>query len=180
MAHTFRLRRFERELNWIKYMNHSTTLATAGSPQVFPQLQEIVELAWSAGFIDGEGCIYLSKYKNASRANPTYRLVLTVAQNHLGSLKRVARALAVPERIYTIKRSLSMNRDAFVLNITDQDADRALRTLLPYLGRKAPEAQVAVTAYEDGKLNVHPGPNGHPTSIWKIREAAHSKLQRMK
>jgi len=180
MAHTFRLRRFERELNWIKYMNRITTLTPVCTARVHPDLQQTVELAWTAGFIDGEGCIYLSRYKNARRAHPTYRLVVTVAQNHLGSLKRVAQALAVPERIYTIKRSLRMNRDGYVLNISDQDADRSLRTLLPYLGRKGPEAQVAIEAYQNGQLSVHPGPNGHSPGIWKIREAAYSKLQRMK
>jgi len=161
-------------------MNRTTNLASADNNATSPDLQKLVELAWTAGFVDGEGCIHISKHKLASRRNASYRLVLTVAQNHRGSLERVTKALAVPERIYTVKRSLGMNRDGYVLNVNDQDAHRALRTLLPFLGRKAPEAQVAITAYEDGQLNVHPGPKGHAPEIWKIREAARCKLQRMK
>ena len=161
-------------------MKISTALTPFRNDRITPEQRQTIELAWTAGFIDGEGCIHFSKYKYANRQHPTYRLVLTVAQNHRESLVRVAWALGVPERIYTVKRSLSMNRDSYVLHITDQDADRSLLMLLPFLGRKRPEAQVAIAAYQDGQLNIHPGCKGHSPEIWKIREAAYTKLQRMK
>jgi len=161
-------------------MSRINTLTPACNAQVQPELQQVIELAWCAGFVDGEGCIHISKHQMKGRRNPTYRLTLSVSQNHRGSLERVARALNVPARIYPVKRSLQMNRDSFVLSVNDQDAHRALGDLLPYLGRKAPEAEVAIDGYQVGQLSVHPGPKGHKPAIWKIRESYRLKLQRMK
>lgn len=144
------------------------------------KLTKLFELSWAAGFADGEACITIAKTQLKDRANPTYRLVLTLNQNHPGSLVRFADAVGVHPRLYPVKRTLKMNRDAYVLNICDQHAVRVLTALLPFLERKAAEAEVALTAYEEGRLNVHPGPNGHPREVWDIRESYYLKLQRMK
>lgn len=152
----------------------------ASFPTKDPAVLRLIELAWCAGFVDGEGCIHISKTKIQGRKNPTYRLVLSIVQNHIGSLKRVARALGQPDRFYTVKRSVGMNRDAFALNICDQNAHRSLKLLLPYLARKAPEAQVAIEAYEAGQMNIHPGAKGHELAIWEDREWYYKKLRRMK
>jgi len=167
----------------MNFNNSQTSLSypmASGLDGQTSHLRNIIELAWTAGFVDGEGCIHISKQQLKQRRNPTYRLTLTVGQNHRGSLERVARALNAPARIYTVKRSLQMNRDSFVLSVNDQDAHRALGELLPYLGRKAPEAKIAIEAYDLGQLSVHPGPKGHAPAIWKIRESYRLKLQRMK
>jgi hypothetical protein len=142
--------------------------------------QRIIDLAWTAGFFDGEACIHISKTQIPGRKNLTYRLVVSVTQNHLGSLKRVTRTLGVPHNVYDVRRSVGMNRDAYTLNICDQHAVRAMRLLLPYLSRKAPEAQVAIDAYVKGKMNVHPGPKGHAPEVWAAREKAYKKLRNMK
>jgi hypothetical protein len=144
------------------------------------ELRAMLELSYAAGLIDGEGCILISKTQLRGRNHPTYRLVLSITQNHRAVLERVARALDVPQRIYRIKRTLKMNRDAEVLTISDQHAQRALTRLLPHLTRKAPEAAVAIVTYEEGRLNVHPGCAGHPPHIWEVREQGYRKLQRMK
>jgi hypothetical protein len=143
-------------------------------------LTNLLELSWAAGFADGEACITISKTQLRGRANPTYRLLLTLNQNHPGSLTRFADAVGVHPRLYKVKRTTRMNRDAYVLNIGDQHAVRVLKALLPFLERKAPEAEVALDAYEQGRFDVHPGPNGHPAHIWAIREFYYLKLQRMK
>lgn len=143
-------------------------------------LAQRLEHAYAAGVVDGEGCIYYSKTTLRGRRNPTYRLGLSIGQNHRGLLVRVARALDVPPRIYPVKRTLGMNRDAEVLQIGDQHALKALQTLLPYLTRKKPEAAVAIAGYELGQLRVHPGPQGHAPEIWAIRERCYKKLQKMK
>lgn len=143
-------------------------------------LAQRIEHAYAAGVVDGEGCIYYSKTTLRGRRNPTYRLGLSIGQNHHGLLVRLARALDVPPRIYPVKRTLGMNRDAEVLQIGDQHALKALQTMLPYLTRKKPEAAVAIAGYELGQLRVHPGPQGHAPEIWAIRERCYKKLQRMK
>ncbi|MEI2678551.1 MAG: hypothetical protein V9G29_12240 [Burkholderiaceae bacterium] len=142
--------------------------------------EKLMEISYAAGIVDGEGCIHISKTQVPGRLHPTYRLVLSIGQNHHGLLVRVARALEVPLRIYSIKRTVSMNRDAEVLSICDQHAHQALRVLLPHLTRKAPEAEVAIDAYERGRFRAHPGARGHEPEVWAIRERSYRKLRRMK
>ena len=160
----------------------TTPMTTEGSEvnQTHVSLAQRIEHAYAAGVVDGEGCIYYSKTTMRGRRNPTYRLGLSIGQNHHGLLVRVARALDVPPRIYPVKRTLGMNRDAEVLQIGDQHALKALQTILPYLTRKKPEAAVAIAGYELGQLRVHPGPQGHAPEIWAIRERCYKKLQKMK
>lgn len=141
---------------------------------------QLIELAWTAGFVDGEGCIHISKTHLPGRKNPTYRLILNITQNHRASLERVAAALGVEARLHRLKRTVKMNRDVDAFNICDQHAHRCLKVLLPYLGRKRPEALVAIEAYENCSFNVHPGPKGHPPSVWVERERAYKKLRNMK
>ena len=145
-----------------------------------PELRKMMEVSFSAGVVDGEGCIVISKTRLRGRKHPTYRLVLSISQNSRALLVRVARALDVPLRIYPVKRTLTMNRDAEVLTICDRHAHRALIKLLPHLTRKGPEAAVAIDGYERGQFRVHPGAKGHPPEIWQIREWCYKKLQRMK
>ncbi len=158
-----------------------TQLAEPGfNPAITPDIRRLLELSWAAGFADGEACITIAKTQLKDRTKPTYRLVLTLNQNHAGSLTRFAEAVGVRPRLYKVRRTLSMNRDAYVLNICDQHAVRVLKSLLPFLERKAPEAEIALMAYDEGRFNVHPGSKGHPPHIWKIREFFYLKLQRMK
>ena len=156
----------------------SPLCAAMALPQLLtPQLTDLI---WTAGFLDGEGCIHLSKQHSKGRKNPTYRVHVSVNQNHRASLVRVAKALQIPDRIYLVKRRAKMNRDVYSLDICDQDAHGALISLLPYLHRKRPEAEVAIAAYVEGQMNVHPGPKGHAPEIWTIRERHYRKLQRLK
>jgi hypothetical protein len=142
--------------------------------------KRFIDIVWAAGFADGEACIHISKTQLKDRANPTYRLVVSLCQNHLGSLRRFARALDLPERIYDVKRTATMNRDVMNFVVSDKQAYHALHLLLPYLTRKAPEARMAIEAYEVGQMDVHPGPNGHHASVWKAREKYYRKLRRLK
>lgn len=142
--------------------------------------QRFIDIIWAAGFADGEACIHISKTQLKDRANPTYRLVVSLCQNHLGSLRRFARALDLPERFYDVKRTATMNRDAMTFIVCDKKAYHALHLLLPYLTRKAPEARMAIEAYEVGQMDVHPGANGHHARVWKVREKYYRKLRNMK
>jgi len=142
--------------------------------------ERFVNIVWAAGFADGEACIHISKTQLRDRAHPTYRLVVSISQNHLGSLRRFARALDLPERFYDVKRTATMNRDAMTFVVGDKQAYNALHVLLPYLTRKAPEARMAIEAYEVGQMDVHPGPNGHHAHVWKAREKYYRKLRNMK
>ena len=120
-------------LNAFPNASISPLCAAMALPQLLtPQLTDLI---WTAGFLDGEGCIHLSKQHSKGRKNPTYRVHVSVNQNHRASLVRVAKALQIPDRIYLVKRRAKMNRDVYSLDICDQDAHRALVSLLPYLHR---------------------------------------------
>lgn len=144
------------------------------------QTPSTTDLAYAAGVVDGEGCIHIAKTARPGRPNPSYRLALSISQNHIGLLERVARTLQVPRRIYALKRTVKSNRDCYALQICDQHAYASLQALLPYLLRKKAEAEVGIDVYERGRMRVHPGPHGHPPEIWDLRERAYRKLQRMK
>ena len=154
----------------------SMSIATAAQDN----LRRQVELSYVAGFADGEAFVGFSKTTQPGRKNPSYRLLLSFPQNHLGSLQRVAKVLKVPPRIYEVKRLTQHSLQIYTLAVGDQDAYAALGLLLPYLDRKQPEAIVAREGYVVCRLDVHPGCKGHSDSIWKLRERYYRKLRRMK
>ena len=154
----------------------SMSIATAAQDN----LRRQVELSYVAGFADGEAFVGFSKTTQPGRKNPSYRLLLSFTQNHLGSLQRVAKVLKVPPHIYEVKRLTQHSLQIYTLAVGDQDAYAALGLLLPYLDRKQPEAIVAREGYVVCRLDVHPGCKGHSDSIWKLRERYYRKLRRMK
>jgi hypothetical protein len=162
--------------NHLAIATASTSAATAMQDHLLRQ----VELSYVAGFADGEAFVGFSKTTQPGRKNPSYRLLLSFTQNHLGSLQRVAKVLKVPPRIYEVKRLTQHNRQIYTLAVGDQDAYAALGLLLPHLDRKQPEAIVAREGYVACQLDVHPGCKGHSDSIWKLRERYYRKLRRMK
>lgn len=144
------------------------------------QLRRQIELSYVAGFTDGEAYVGFSKTQQPGRKHPTYRLTFSFTQNNLGSLKRVARILGVPVRIYEVKRLTQHNKQIYTLAIGDKDAYDALVLLLPYLDRKHVEATIALEAYVACHLDKHPGCKGHSAEVWKLRERYYWKLRKLK
>lgn len=138
------------------------------------------DVAWCAGLLDGDGCISAvrSPYKNGRRDG--YRLRLDLAQNCHFTLDAFRKIVRLPAQIYPVPRTISPNRQGYVLVYADWRAAAALTLLVPHLCRKKPEAQVALDLWKKGRLGVHPGAAGHAPKVWKIREQLYRKLRNMK
>ena len=138
-------------------------------------------LAYAAGLFDGEGCIHIAKQKSMStRRGYVYRLVATVAQNHLGTLIDFQTLIGIDGRIYQNRRTSSQNRDVFTLNYDGSRAAEMLRRLYPLLLRKGHEAKVAISFQTDCQIETRFGRSGCPEEIWKLRDAYYRKLRKLK
>jgi hypothetical protein len=84
------------------------------------------ELAWAAGFYDGEGCTYAPVRRSGK---PSERIVLSVGQKTLFCLERFQKAVGGLGRIYHYK-----GKDFYVWTAQSiKEADTTLNALWPYL-----------------------------------------------
>ncbi len=105
------------------------------------------DLAWAAGFVDGEGCI-LPTVKKESRWKGTVRfgLVLKVDQ-------------VVPEPLEKLQSlfggTIIAGQRAYTWSVYSREAQSALSAMMPYLVNKRAQAGLAIL-YQD-RMNVHTG-----------------------
>lgn len=147
----------------------------------FTQTASVADLAWAAGFMDGEGCISIARqiYTDSTR-RATFRLRVDITQNHLKVLRHFERAVGVQGRIYEVKRAGSQNRDSYHLGYDGDRGFDVVERLLPYLQRKQHEAEAVLEFRRTCELSRHFGRNGCPEQIWKLRERFYRKLQALK
>lgn len=140
-----------------------------------------VDLAWAAGFTDGEGCLSIARqtYTDPSRRD-TYRMRVDIFQNCLSVLTAFEQTVGVKGRIYAVKRHHSQNRDCFRIAYDGEAAFELIRRLRPFLKRKQHEADVALAFGRNCEINRHFGPNGCPEKIWKLRARYYRRLQALK
>lgn len=139
-----------------------------------------MDLAWSAGFVDGEGCLSIARQKQSSNNNICYRLKFSVVQNNLEVLEEVQTILDESSAIYKLKRTDSANRQSYTLTYDGRHALNAIKKLRPYLRRKRYEADAVFKMYEETKIGQRPGPKGWPPEIYEAREKWTKKLSRLK
>jgi hypothetical protein len=137
-------------------------------------------LSWAAGFVDGEGCIHLSKTRQPGRKNPTYRPRIDISQNHREVLVDLREILGEDAGLYANKRQPSQNRQTYSLVYDGVHALRAVAKLRPELRRKHVEADELLSYPERGWMGIHPGPKGYPPEVWIERERIYRKLRKLK
>lgn len=136
--------------------------------------------AWAAGFIDGEGCLAISKVRQPGRKNSTYRPTLTIVQNNLECLEKLREILDEPSHLYLVRRRVAHNKQLHSLIYDGIHAMRAVAKVGRYLVRKRMEARVMLSYRRRGWMSVLPGPGGYPPQVWRWREHVRRKLQRLK
>lgn len=137
-------------------------------------------LAWCAGFLDGDGCVSITKQQMPGRKNLTYRLRLTLVQNCLETLNVFQAAIGEKSFVTTQGPKLEHNRQIYSLIYDGQHALAALNKLEPYLVRKRMSAIAARMFWVDGRMGTLPGPKGFDMGVWRTREYWFNKLRRMK
>jgi LAGLIDADG endonuclease len=137
--------------------------------------------AYCAGLLDGEGCIHIARQLHkTSRRGYTFRLRLSISQNHLGSLLDFQNLLCIEGRVYQVQRTKKQNRDCYQLCYDGERAREVIEVLHPYLLRKLEEADAALEFMRVCHVSRHFGPKGCPPEIWRERERFYRKLRNLK
>lgn len=97
-----------------------------------------VEVAYAAGFIDGEGCIYIAKER--------YELRFSISQTNPIPLYRIQDLFG--GKIGNYKKRIGTNKPIYELKLTGRRAYNALKILRPYLIVKADESDLAIEYFE--------------------------------
>ncbi len=112
------------------------------------------DIAWAAGFIDGEGYIGINPY--TSRGYQLYSLALRANQVDPRPLQKLR--LLFGGTVNRLKLYPN-RRQAWEWRVTGPRAERALRQMFPYLTVKQEQAQVALN------YRFMVGPTGKPSKI---------------
>ena len=142
-------------------------------------ISHAVNLAWAAGFLDGEAYLGLVLYRGLDRSRPGYRLNLSVTQNHKKTLKDLLAIVGRGGRIYKVKRQPTHKRQVWVLQFWGRHALAVIRKVLPYLRRKGARGETCLRAWTECKMDRHSGPNGWPQALWRLRAAYYKKIKEM-
>lgn len=139
------------------------------------------DLAWAAGFFDGEGCISIirQRYTDPSR-QPTYRLKLYVSQVNKRSLEEFEWAVGLKGRIVEQKAKGRSRRSCYHLTYEGLASVVILRRLQPFLRRKGEQCAIALDFQRDCEVHTHFGPKGCPQEIWELRRGYFNRMQTIK
>ena len=131
-----------------------------------------VDLAWSAGIFDGEGCVVLATRKYAHRTG--YALRLTVANTDVRMLKRLKQIFKVGH-LYTHKRKNVVRRDCWIWLLSGNNARNFLALVYPYLVTKRAQAKLAIQSGKHLLTTNHKEPR---KILWQRN--CQRELQRLK
>lgn len=95
------------------------------------------ELAWVAGIVDGEGCIYILRTSNRYGS---YTSSLTIRMVHMPTLRRVAEILGVGTVHH--HKPIGNNRDVWQYRIYGKSAVEAIDSIREFLVTKRDEANL--------------------------------------
>lgn len=131
-----------------------------------------VDLAWAAGFIDGEGCIYLNRERNSRRV-AYLRPTLEVANTDPAPLVKLAEMFG--GTIKEVRRDSAKHRNAYKWCLRGFASVQAtLAATRPYMRVKGDEADIVLGLRVTGRgINADPGE-------MRRREEAHAQLADLK
>jgi hypothetical protein len=99
--------------------------------RVTPDLSRVIELAWAAGFFDGEGCTKLQN--NFSRHGKNYpNIAVSITQYHSEVLERFRLAVGTGSVYGPYPRA--EGKQAWAFGAWGEKAEAVVDALWPYLG----------------------------------------------
>lgn len=107
------------------------------------------DLAWIAGFLDGEGCVRIGVQYKTGKPTPAMVLVLEVCNTHVPSVEKVNEIF--PSRFrrqYRASNAKSNWRDYAVWAVTGEYAYEVCKLLLPFSITKREQYTMAIAFYE--------------------------------
>ena len=142
------------------------------------------EVAWAAGLIDGEGCIFInkSKYVAASRqVTPTFRLVLKVTMGCRKTVERLRDIFGVGTVQNHVPRGERVNA-SYSWICQSAQARTVFELIKPHAVTKAAELDVALR-FASLPLNERGGKGGSSPvnpELLNQREALYWELRKLK
>lgn len=131
-------------------------------------------LAYTAGAVDGEGSIFISKSKpHGGEINYRYILGVSISNSDIRMLQYIQRYFG--GRIIEAKRARKDNLIVYRLDFTNKQAAKFLRKIYGYLVIKKEEADVAFKIRETFE-NFY-GSKSIPKDILEERENCYEKLK---
>ncbi len=131
------------------------------------------DLAWSAGLIDGEGCIRISKVEHTKKST-TYDLWLTVGMCHKESIIKLYDIFEFGS--LRVDNSPSRKTPLWVWQCSTHDTVKVLKQIMPWLTCKRKEAELALDfvimkseTNSNGKRLTEDIINLRDTYYWRMR-----------
>lgn len=137
-----------------------------------------ISIAWAAGFLDGNGCVSISKHHIRGRKNQTYRLWIRVVQTCEKTLRHFQKLMDTPSAVSLTEPKNRQHKRCFTLIYEGRHALSVLDKLSPYLVLKAEQAESAASFWKQGCMGISPGPRGFDEDVWEQRERWFHVLRR--
>ena len=136
-----------------------------------------IELAYIAGFFDGEGCVRINK-RLRERWNPEYSLFLSIGQKDGFTLDWIKSLFG--GNVYQTKRD-----NSFTWTISNKKAYFFLKEIYPYSQYKKPQIELAIQFMEQQimKAKRHKGEQSQATLLPKDiaeRETMYLEMKNLK
>lgn len=108
------------------------------------------DIAWIAGFFDGEGSVGVRHTKKRGNRSGWFQLTVTIVNTHRPSLDRIVDVLGIG-KVYS-RKLIEGRRPVFAYQIADYCGELFLSTIQPYVFTKAVQVETALKFRELGQL----------------------------
>lgn len=139
-------------------------------------MRTIQDRAWTAGVIDGEGCITVVKTDKKRRRHPQYYLRVNVAMVHLPTLQKVQTLFG--GTIYCKRSADKKHRTAWIWSCGSQEAATLLKAIAPFSLTKKSEVDLALLFVNRKRLAFSKG--GLTPEMLEERESLYLQLRSAK
>jgi hypothetical protein len=122
-------------------------------------MADVWEIAYAAGFFDGEGCVQLymrpGTYRNPDAPNNSFRSNLSMSSVDPEPVKWIQERWGGSLRVFAGRRLENGHRTLYNLQLTALDAEKFARDIYPYLITKREQVELWLQArgmtYQRGK-----------------------------
>lgn len=141
------------------------------------------DIAWAAGIIDGEGCIYIGRQQGGTfgRVNVSHRMYVKVTMCHRPTLEAL-RAIFGMGSVHHQDKATERRNDSYSWWVGARQAEQLLLWVRPYLVTKAIEADIALEfmALPSGLTGGAHGNSLLPAELIERRESLYWRLREAK
>uniref|UniRef100_A0A6M3J479 Putative homing endonuclease n=1 Tax=viral metagenome TaxID=1070528 RepID=A0A6M3J479_9ZZZZ len=134
---------------------------------------EKVSLQYTAGFVDGEGCIRIDKSYPKKRSIH-YKLQIIVVNTNLEILTLFKEQFG--GHLY---RRIHKGREAYYWSMYCQDAEEFVKVILPFLVIKKPQAELALQFQESKKMGKPTPSRPLDQDELDLREAYYQQMKEL-